>query len=536
MTVPDIVKPNGETYGSNRVAEKMQQPGSLDIEIERSVENEQVLESLALEAWNLAKNELAVSLRFMNSVFYALAFLPAPDAGMATDGRFVRFNPRDTLLLYRQNPAALTRGYLHMVLHNVFLHPFVGEDIQAHLWDLACDIAVEHTIEELALPCCASASSAQRQAFFAQLQESLPLITAETVYRRFCDENLSTNEADEIGRAFRFDDHAPWHAMRGNAAHAARKADSDSLPAPSHAPALRSAKGGIRLNLPENEQEADFVHKAERAARRAAAPVKEAPLNSAKSTVAQFANTVNLDRTREQWEHAAYETGVQLSSYMKLWGAQGEHLSLALQTINRKKRDYKSFLRTFAQIGEHLRINDDEYDYVYYCYGLTRYGNLPLIEPLEYAEEKRIRSFVIAIDTSASTRDGLVQAFLERTYHVLAQESAFFAHLEVHIVQCDAALTDVCIIRSLAEFDTYLHRLEIKGLGGTDFRPVFDYIDEQREQGRLQNLGGLLYFTDGCGTHPKQTPLYKVAYVFADAASAACAPPVPSWAISAVLD
>ena len=32
------------------------------------------------------------------------------------------------------------------------------------------------------------------------------------------------------------------------------------------------------------------------------------------------------------------------------------------------------------------------------------YGNLPLIEPLEYRETKKVREFVIAIDTSASCR------------------------------------------------------------------------------------------------------------------------------------
>ena len=73
--------------------------------------------------------------------------------------------------------------------------------------------------------------------------------------------------------------------------------------------------------------------------------------------------------------------------------------------MTREKQDYREFLRKFARMGEQIRVNDDEFDYVYYCYGLKRYGNLPLIEPLEYVEERRIRDFVIAIDTSASTKD-----------------------------------------------------------------------------------------------------------------------------------
>ena len=152
-------------------------------------------------------------------------------------------------------------------------------------------------------------------------------------------------------------------------------------------------------------------------------------------------------------------------------------------------------------------MNDDEFDYVYYCYGLKRYGNLPLIEPLEYVEERRIRDFVIAIDTSASTKDGLVRRFIEKTYAILSQETSFFADMNVLIVQCDAAITDVARISNLRDLDDYLDGLEIKGLGGTDFRPVFAYVDDAVERGDLVNLGGLIYFTDGQGTIPPASPI-----------------------------
>ena len=47
-----------------------------------------------------------------------------------------------------------------------------------------------------------------------------------------------------------------------------------------------------------------------------------------------------------------------------------------------------------------MRLDPDEFDYVYYTYGLKLYRNMPLIKPLEYREVKRIQEFVIAIDTS----------------------------------------------------------------------------------------------------------------------------------------
>ncbi len=42
------------------------------------------------------------------------------------------------------------------------------------------------------------------------------------------------------------------------------------------------------------------------------------------------------------------------------------------------------------------------------------YGNMPLVEPLEYKETDRVRDFVIAIDTSESVR-GRLGASLHRS-------------------------------------------------------------------------------------------------------------------------
>ncbi len=49
---------------------------------------------------------------------------------------------------------------------------------------------------------------------------------------------------------------------------------------------------------------------------------------------------------------------------------------------------------------------------------------------------------------------------------------------------------------------------EVSGGGGTDFRPVFEYIDQQINYPTL-----LLYFTDGMGTFPEAEPSYDVMWV-----------------------
>ena len=74
----------------------------------------------------------------------------------------------------------------------------------------------------------------------------------------------------------------------------------------------------------------------------------------------------------------------------------------------------------------------------------------------------------------------------------------------------------------------------MRGSGGTDFRPVFRYVDQLIEEKAFQNLKGLLYFTDGYGTFPRRRPTYDTAFIFyhEDYTDAT----VPPWAMKLILD
>lgn len=180
-----------------------------------------------------------------------------------------------------------------------------------------------------------------------------------------------------------------------------------------------------------------------------------------------------------------------------------------------------------------MKINDDEFDYLFYTYGRQLYDRMPLIEPLEYKEVKRIKEFVIAIDTSGSTSGELLQKFVQKTYNILKSTESFFSKINLHIVQCDARIQDVVKITSQEEFDAYLKNMKIHGLGGTDFRPVFTYVDELVRLGEFTNLKGLIYFTDGYGDFPAKKPDFDTAFVFVE--DEYNNPDVPPWAIKLVL-
>lgn len=44
--------------------------------------------------------------------------------------------------------------------------------------------------------------------------------------------------------------------------------------------------------------------------------------------------------------------------------------------------------------------------------------------------------------------------------------------------------------------------------------PVFQKVEELREQHVFRNLKALIYFTDGDGIYPEQKPDYETAFVF----------------------
>ena len=142
------------------------------------------------------------------------------------------------------------------------------------------------------------------------------------------------------------------------------------------------------------------------------------------------------------------------------------------------------------------------------------YGNMPLIEELEYREESRIKDFVIVIDTSGSCAFTLVQKFINETLGILTESDLFFEKIRLHIIQCDNQVQEDIVINDLKQAESFKDNFAVKGFGGTDFRPAFNYIEKLRQMGELKSLKGVLYFTDGYGIYPEHKPPYDVAFVF----------------------
>ena len=158
---------------------------------------------------------------------------------------------------------------------------------------------------------------------------------------------------------------------------------------------------------------------------------------------------------------------------------------------------------------------------------------MPLIEPLETKELRRIEDFVIVIDTSMSCSGELVKKFLEETYTVLSQSETYFKKVNIHIIQCDDKVRQDVKIENEEQLRKYMEDLPLQGMGGTDFRPAFLYVEQLMRAQRFSALKGLIYFTDGKGIYPVKMPPYDTAFVFMEESYSDV--DVPPWAIKIIL-
>ena len=236
---------------------------------------------------------------------------------------------------------------------------------------------------------------------------------------------------------------------------------------------------------------------------------------------------------QQQWQQIAEQIALEMEMTAQKYGEHAAGLVQNLAEVNREKYDYVQFLKKFASLGEVMQTDDDEFDYIFYTYGLELYQNVPLIEPLEYKAVKRIKEFVIAIDTSGSVSGEAVQNFVQKTYNILLQQENYFTKINLHLILCDAAVQADIKITKREELEKAIMNLEIKGGGGTDFRPVFRHVDRLIQDKEFTNLKGVLYFTDGEGVYPEKQPTYRTAFVFVR--DDYQVPEVPVWAIKLIL-
>ena len=463
-------------------------------------EKQALIKKIAIDIVTLSRNTLFIAMRFLDVALFQFALNDDTKIkAICTNGEILYYNPGYIIRQYTREKTAVARALLHTVLHFVFKHPFVSANIDRAYWNLAVDITIENIIADCNLSQVTTVKDREQREYLLKLKQALPAITGEKVYRYLQDNNISKAQFDTLNQLFFRDDHSLWYL--------------DSVKEEESPDEEKEAK--------KNKSDLDTQNKTGH----------DAPPDKEKNPGEKPENLdINL---KAHWEDISERVKTDLETVSKEWGDKSGAFMQNILDVNRDRYDYAAILKKFAVLGEAMQINDEEFDYGYYTYGLNLYGNIPLIEPLEYKEVKRIKEFVIAVDTSASCAGETVQLFLEKTYSILKQAESFFRRINVHLIQCDAEVQSDYVITSPEDFDDYIKNMQIQGLGGTDFRPVFAHVDRLIQEGVFENLKGLIYFTDGKGVFPASKPAYQTAFVFLN--EEVVQPEVPPWAVKLVL-
>ena len=425
-----------------------------------------------------ARNELYLNMRFLDIALSSLAFLPEQQIHVTgTDGSILYFQPDALVSVFRKGRAAVNRQYLHSIIHCLFSHLWTRKDRDEEYWNLACDIAAEYVIDGLYVKAVHLPKSSVRRELYHMLEAEATGGLSGQTKAGAQDTGRTVVTAERVYRFL-----CRLHPIQA------------------------------QLDIWKREFLVDDHCKWEQQG------------DSRKSPNPQ----------RQKWDDIRDKMQTEMETFSKEASDDTRSLEEQVCAANRKRYDYKEFLRKFSVLKEEMQVDMDSFDYIFYNYGMSLYGNMPLIEPLETKEVQKVEDFVIALDTSMSCSGELIRYFLEETYSVLSESEGFFRKIHVHILQCDDKVQEDVLITNRQEMQDYLEHFTVRGFGGTDFRPAFVRVQELLQRRCFTKLRGMIYFTDGYGTFPVKKPPYETAFVFMKNDYRDV--DVPPWAIKLILD
>ena len=433
-----------------------------------------------------SRTELYIDMRFMASALSSLGYeMDLSTTSVGTDAVNIRFNPTYVLRLFVEEPGKLNRTYIHMLLHCIFRHMYTSQNYEdTRLYDLCADIVVESILDGMDYQCIYRVTSDYRDKWYSLLEKELKVLTVQKLYRYFSDpeHEPETKEYEKLEREFKLDDHGFW----------------------------------LRLPEQDQEEEKDQPPLDEDMDSPEGKPDDSTDGGPKKEKYITPRRLKQIERKEKDWDKEAKRLQTEIETIGKNASDRLGRLEWTLKFENTSRTDYREFLKRFKVLREEGGIDMDSFDYGMYSFGLEHYGNMPLIEENEFREVKKIQELVIAIDTSASCKDEMVQQFLNETASLLLTGDSFFQRIKIVIMECDDQVQRIETISSVDDMKRYSDGIHVEGGYGTDFRPVFEKVDELLKEGEFENLKGLIYFTDGYGTFPDTPTTYDTAFVFVE--------------------
>ena len=187
---------------------------------------------------------------------------------------------------------------------------------------------------------------------------------------------------------------------------------------------------------------------------------------------------------KEEWERAV----VQAVKSTKDRGFIPASMEQLVKNVTSTKVDWRSLLRDML-----YTIAKEDWSFTK---ANERYGGEFIMPSLH---NEKAGNIIFAVDTSGSIDEGLLAEFIAEAQIALDDLNPE----SLTVVQCDAKIQKV---ETFVPGDVIT--CKVLGRGGTDFRPVFDWVKTLEEQPKV-----LIYLTDMEGSFPTEEPEFPVLWV-----------------------
>jgi predicted metal-dependent peptidase len=399
-----------------------------------------------------ARVQLILMQPFFGTLSLRLKLTPGNVATMATDGSRIVYNPA---FVDELKPAELEGTLAHEVMHCALGHQCRRGTRDPGLWNEAADFAVNPILVSngFTLPAGALIDPA-----FANL-------SAEEIYARLHQKRNGSNAAPN---------QIPQQASPGGGTAGGQQqtpGPAASHPSSGNSPQPVSAHTGQASGQVVGSTSTQ--------------PGRFGEVMDVTDELGQAASPAELRRQGHEWNIAAEQA---LRS-AKVCGHDPLGVERPLAENRQSQQDWRAILRDFVAATAPYDYRWTPPNRRYIASGLY----LPSVE------RRGLGEVVIAVDTSGSIGKLELEQFAGEI-SAISEEAQPEA---IQVVYCDAA------VQSTQEFaSSEPVRLEPKGGGGTDFRPVFDWVTKN-------NIAPvcLIYLTDLCCDSFPETPEYPVLWV-----------------------
>lgn len=400
-----------------------------------------------------ARTQLLLNQPFFGALCLRLKLLPGPVRTMATDGKHILYSPAFVESL---QPSEVEAVLAHEVMHVALAHHCRRGERDRRMWNEAADFAINPILigNGFTLPA------------GALVDASFDNLGAEEIYSRLLQRR---GGADSV----QHQSPPPQAVGGGSIPH--QGVPSASLP---------NTQGSETVGGQPDHHAADGEGDSTEDASGESRPSGFGEVVDATDDEGKPASPAERSRQQHDWSIAAD----QAMRAAKVCGHEPANVARPLEESRQSRQDWRSILRDFI-----MSTTPSDYRWTppnrrHIASGLY----LPSVD------RTGLGTVVIAVDTSGSIGLRELEQFGGEISAIVNEAKPE----TIHVVYCDAA------VQSSQEFGPSepLH-LEPNGGGGTDFRPVFDWVVEN---GILPAC--LIYLTDLCCHSFPDPPEYPVLW------------------------